>query len=204
MRTETSFDEIDNETARSQYNSWAARKSETLDEFMMRKRKIELNNLVRMVIDKELTEQEKEIVGLHWYGGKSVIETAEALGMSKSLISKKISKINDKIYDKLKYALEFRFGSDFLGECRVIIKSKAECPVAAGPASTARRIKQLRLSQAMTLGDVSEMTGIDTVRLEKIESSRKEATSSELAKIACAFRTSADYIIFGEKERMCC
>ena len=142
MRTETSFDEIDNETARSQYNSWAARKSETLDEFMMRKRKIELNNLVRMVIDKELTEQEKEIVGLHWYGGKSAIETAEALGMSKSLISKKISKINDKIYDKLKYALEFRFGSDFLGECRVIIKSKAECPVAAGPASTARRIKQ--------------------------------------------------------------
>lgn len=202
MQYLTSFDRIDIETAKGQYDRWAAKKCETLDEFLLRKRKIELNNLVKKVIENELSETEKEIVKLHWYENKNITETAEALGINKATVSKKLDKINDKIYEKLKYAIEYRFGRDYLPQSAVIIKSKDPFIHSIEPISTAKRIRHLRASQAMSLHDVSEMTNISIHRLERIENAEADATASDLAKIAIAFRTSTDYIVFGN-ERKC-
>ncbi len=201
MQESTSFDRIDLETAQAQYDNWAAKKCETLDEFMMRKRRIELNNLVKKVIEAELSKTEKEIVKLHWYNEKSLMETAEILGLSKSTVSKKLARINETVYEKLKYAIEYRFGKNYLAQSEVIIKNKDPFINSIKPNGTAKRIRHLRISQAMTLNDVSEMTGIGVKRLERIESAENDATSTDLAKIASAFRTSIDYIVFGERER---
>ncbi|MBQ7295914.1 MAG: helix-turn-helix domain-containing protein [Clostridia bacterium] len=204
MKETTSFDKVDYETAQIQYDSWAAKKCETLDEFLLRKRKIELINLVRKVLENELNENDKELVRLHWYEGKSVTEAANILSCSKSSVSKRLEKINSIVYDKLKYAIEYRFGADNSQNMAVIIKSKDALACCAKPESTSQRIKSLRLSQGMSLEDVSDMTNISKKCLERIENAEKDATSNELAKIATAFRTSTDYIIFGKKERKCC
>lgn len=204
MQESTSFDKIDLETARSQYDRWAAEKCETLDEFMLRKRKIELNSLVRKVIENELDETEKEIVRLHWSDGKSMADIAKIMNVNKGTVSRKIDKITDTVYEKLKYAIEFLFGKDSLPRYAVIIKSKDPYIHSIKPYSTANRIRHLRLAQSMTLEDVSEMTDISVKRLDLIEKAKKDATASDLAKIAIAFRTSTDYLVFGEEERKCC
>lgn len=201
MQESTSFDRIDIETAKSQYDSWAAKKSETLDEFLLRKRKMELNNLVKKVIENELSENEKEIVRLHWYGGKKLTEIAKLLGVNKATISKKLDKINDIVYEKLKYAIEYRFGRDYLPQSAVIIKGGDPYVFSIKPDSTAKRIRQLRVSHAFSLEDVSEMTRISTARLEDIEKSEKDPTASDLAKLAAVFRTSTDYIVFGNERK---
>lgn len=203
MNERTSFDRIEYETARSQYDSWAAKKCETLDEYILRKRKIELNALVKRVLDNELSNKDKAIVRLHWYKGKTAKETADILGIDKSTVSKHLDKINSIVYDKLKYAIEYRYGRQYAQESAIIIKGRNAFAFIAEPRSTGQRIKKLRLAQAMTLEDVSEMTGIGKKKLESLESSEKDATASDLAAIAAAFKTSTDYLIFGKDERKC-
>ncbi len=204
MRNSISLDEIDAYTAESQYNSWQTKQYETLDEFMLRKRKIELIALVRKVVENELSEKDKTIITLHWYEGKTITQTAEVLGVDKSTVSKRLERINEIVYDKLKYALEYRYGNEHTDTVGFIVKNKDALCCGVRPKNTAQRIKTLRLSQAMTISDVSEMTHISEERLEKIEKAEKDISAGDLAKIAVAFKTSADYIIFGSKERECC
>lgn len=203
MKNLTSFDSVDIETARSQYDSWATEKSESLDEFLLRKRKIELRQLVRKVILKELSSEQQLLVKLHWYKNKTVSETAELLGISKSTVSKRLDKINEIVFDKLKYAIEYRYGNDFSQSACMIIKNKDAFCCFVKPENTAERIKSLRLFQAMTVDDVSEMTGISPETIENIESGNTEVTDTYLAKLATAFKVKVDYIVFGKEERMC-
>lgn len=203
MKEDTSFDEVDYETAKQQYNSWMSKQSESLDEFIIRKRKIELISLVKKVIEAELNDKDKEIVRLHWYESKSVTQTAQEMGMDKSTVSRRLEKINDVIYDKLKYAVEYRFGKDYAENARVIVKSKDALCSFVNADSTCARIREKRISQGMTHKDVSDMTGISEKALQSIESGKAEATVTQIAKIAVAFNTSVDYLLFGSKERKC-
>lgn len=203
MKEDTSFDEVDYVTARQQYDSWMSKQSESLDEFILRKRKIELISLVKKVIEAELNEKDKEIVRLHWYESKSVTQTAQALGIDKSTVSRRIEKINDIIYDKLKYAIEYRYGNDYSQSAKVIVKSKDALCSFVKSDSPADRIRQMRISQALTHKDICDMTGISEKTIEKIECGKAEATATQIAKIAVAFKVSVDYILFGSNERKC-
>ena len=114
-----SFNKSDYENAQLAFSLWQSKQQETIDEYLMRKRKIELNCLVRQVIENELCAIDKTIVQLHWYRGKTVNETAEAIGIDRSNISRRLDKINDIIYDKLKYAIQYRYGKDYSSSVKV-------------------------------------------------------------------------------------
>ena len=169
--------------------------------YMMRKRKIELHNLVRLVIENELTDTDKAIVQLHWFKQKNINEVAQHIGLDRSNVSRRLDKINDIIYDKLKYALQYRYGKDYSASARLIIKNKdALCIVSDAENTVAQRIKNLRLRQGMTLKDTQDMTGIRESRLQDIEKGKCQATVEDIRLIATAFKTSGDYIIFGKKK----
>ena len=57
-----SFSKADIESAHLAFSMWQGTQQETVDEYVMRKRKIELNCLVNEVIENELTDEEKAIV----------------------------------------------------------------------------------------------------------------------------------------------
>lgn len=196
-----SFTQSDFENAQLAFSLWQSTQHETVDEYMMRKRKIELNCLVREVINNELDEKDKAIVRLHWFKGKSISDVAKIIGIDRSNISRRLDKINDIIYDKLKYALQYRYGKDYSSSVRVIIKNKdALCFVSDSAETTALRIKNLRLSQGLSLCDVCQMTGIKEKRLAELEEDKCPVTAEDIRLIATAFKTSGDYIIFGKKK----
>ena len=119
-----SFNKSDFENAQLAFSLWQSTQHESVDEYVMRKRKIELNCLVREVIENELSDKDKMIVQLHWFRGKCINEVAQTVGIDRSNISRRLDKINDIIYDKLKYALQYRYGKDYSSSVRVIIKNK--------------------------------------------------------------------------------
>ena len=196
-----SFSQADYENAQLAFSLWQGTQQETIDEYMMRKRKIELHNLVRLVIENELTDTDKAIVQLHWFKQKNINEVAQHIGLDRSNVSRRLDKINDIIYDKLKYALQYRYGKDYSASARLIIKNKdALCIVSDAENTVAQRIKNLRLRQGMTLKDTQDMTGIRESRLQDIEKGKCQATAEDIRLIATAFKTSGDYIIFGKKK----
>ena len=199
--TQNSFHKTDIEGAKTAFRHWQSTQNETIDEYLLRKRKIELNCLVKKVIEEELSDTDKEIVSLHWYQGKSITEAASIMGIDRSNVSRRLDKINDIIYDKLKYAIEYRYGKDYSSSVKMIIKNKdALCLITEDFDSPAGRIRNLRQSQGFSLEDTKAMTGLGTKCIEAIESGERELSVSDIIRFATAFKTSGDYIIFGKKE----
>ena len=195
------FYKSDYENAQLAFSLWQGKQHETLDEYMLRKRKIELNCLVREVIENELSDTDKIIVQLHWYDNKTINQIAEIIGIDRSNVSRRLDKINGIIYDKLKYALQYRYGKDYSASVRVIIKNKDALFVVSGSQnSIEERIRNLRLTQCMSIKDASDMTGISEKHLRDIENCTVKATAEDVRLIATAFKTSGDYIIFGKKK----
>ena len=200
---ENSFSKQDYLLAMESLTAWREQTNETVDTLSLRRRKQELNALVRKVIRNELNHEEQLLVKLHWYDGMSQSEIARKLGIDRSTVSRKLRNITDTIYDKLKYAIEFRFGKSFSDESKLIITDRKAYTCCINRNEITRRLIALRSEQCLTVGQVSELTGIDKKRIESIEKDATKLTVLELKKFALLFRTTSDYILFGDPmERM--
>ena len=60
------------------------------------------------------------------------------------------------------------------------------------------RIMNLRKRQGFTLDDAGAMTGLGAKRIEAIENESEKISVNDIRRIATAFRTTADYIVFGK------
>ena len=193
-----SFEKEEYYLAREAFAAWQSKAHESIDEYIMRQRKHELNELVNKVIEKELSVTDRLIVELHWFRGYSKSEVARKLGIDPSTVTRRLEKINDTIYDKLKYVIEYRYGSSFSKKAGIIIKNKNALFSYTEPTVLSERVRQLRLRQCLELRDVSEMTGIPEKALKEIEEKGREMSATEIRKLSVLYGTTADYIIFGK------
>lgn len=200
---ENVFTRQEQSEAKEAFALWQGKEAEQLDEYTLRKRKAELYALVRKVIKNELDPSMQEFVRLYWYEEKSLSEISEIMGLDKSTLSRKEKKINDIIYDKLKYAMEYRFGKAFNETARLVIKSRSPVCYPCDGESISQRIRNLRLRQSLEARDIAEATGIGKKRMDLIEKEGGQATADELSRLARLFGTTSDYIIFGNKGGIC-
>lgn len=182
---------------RLSFADWQSKNHELVDEYTLKKRKAELYALVRKVIKNELDPVQQEIVRLHWYEGKSLNEIADILCIDRSTVFRKEKKINEVIYDKLKYALEYRFGKDFATSPLITSKDDriACCPVEGR--SISMRLRDLRLRQGISDKEVKRELGIKCSRLDLIEATGELMTIPELQSLTLLYGTTSDYVIFG-------
>lgn len=196
---ENSFDMADALSAKEVFSRWQAEQSQEIDDYILRQRKAELQSLVRQVIRNELSEPDRRLVQLHWYEGAAKEEIAHMTGMSRSAVYRRFEKINTILYEKLKYAIEYRYGTGSTQTAKVIIKQCTACPADFGTLSEiGKRLYRLRESQILTLEEVGKLTGIGEKRLGTIEKNGKDMTMLEVKKLAAFYKVSTDYIIFGK------
>lgn len=74
------------------------------------KKKAEFSKLLRRAIHNELSEVDAEILNMYFFKGFTTREIAEVYGITHSSVSRRINKSLDTLYEKLKYAAEYRFG----------------------------------------------------------------------------------------------
>ncbi len=192
-----SFEKEEYALAREAFAAWQSKNHEDVDEYILRQRKCELNELVNRVIDNELTVTDRLIVNLHWYQGYSKSEIARKLSIEPSTVSRRLDKITDIIYDKLKYAIEYRYGPVYLHKTKLMLKSKDAFFSYSEPEVLSGRIKQLRMKQGLEISEVSEMTGISVKALKETEEKGRELTATEIRKLSVFYGVTTDYIIFG-------
>lgn len=196
---QNSFTKIEAISAKEAFAAWQAQESGEIEDYILRNRRRELQELVKKVIKNELCEKDRILVSLHWYKGKSKEEIAKILNVDRSTVFRRFEKINDIIYEKLKYAIEYRYGDDFSSKAMMLIKKDVS---SAGTLreleSIGSRLMRLRKEQYLSKKDVCRFIGIGEERLSLIEKSGKEITMIELKKLASFFRVSSDYIVFGK------
>ena len=192
-----SFEKEEYFLAREAFTRWQSKTYEDIDGYILRQRKCELNKLVNKVIRQELSPADRLMVELHWYQGLSKSEIARKLAIEPSTVGRRLEKITDIIYEKLKYALEYRYGSCFSQRAKVIIKNKDAFFSYTEPEILSSRLRQLRMKQGLELNEVSEMTGIPEKILRETEEKGRELTATEIKKLSVFYGTTSDYIIFG-------
>ncbi|MGN1443558.1 MAG: helix-turn-helix domain-containing protein [Acutalibacteraceae bacterium] len=197
---ENSFDISDAYYAKQAFAAWQAKDAQELEDYIIRQRKAELNELVRQVIQNELCQQDRLLVDLHWYKGFSKEEIAKMTEMSRSAVYRRFEKINGIIYASLKYAIQYRYGTENEKSAKVLLKQSTVCPGDCFSLTEAgKRLFQLRESQFLTRREVGDKTGIGEKRLGEIEKNGRNATMLEIKKLASFYKVSSDYIIFGKQ-----
>lgn len=197
--SKNSFTQADYMLAKEAYQKWEGKKYESVDEYILRKRKIELNNLVNTVIENELSDEDKLIVKLHWYDGLSTTKIAAIIGADRTTIFRRLEKINSIIYEKLKYAIEYRYGRDYSRQAKIIIKNADGLHCFISPQEIGERLRDLRARQCLSQAEVGALTGILPERISELEKCGSKMTAAELKRISKLFQTTSDYIIFGKQ-----
>lgn len=191
--------ELESSAEAYSFSQWQIKQQQEADDSAFRKQKTELYALVRRVIKNELSDTQQLIVRLRWYEGKNLDEISEMTGLDKSTVSRKEKRINDIIFDKLKYAMEYRYGKTFSQSTSDIVKSNrvACCPVKEK--SISERLRNLRIRNDFTVKDIAAFTGIKESRIIFIEAEGEQINIGELSKLSQLYSTTTDYIIFGKE-----
>lgn len=92
------------------YQMWQAEQQEEKTATEIAQQNRLFNLLVTKAIHNELSETDAEILKLYFYKGYTQRELAELFGVNVSTISRRIDKSLNTLYEKLKYAAEYRFG----------------------------------------------------------------------------------------------
>ena len=192
------FSKQDFEMSKYSYDMWESEKTESVDEYALRRRKIELCALVRKIIETDFDEKERQLIELRLQERMCVSEIAKLLGVHKTTVYRRLDKIESKLYDKLKYAVSYRYGSSFSQKAKNIVKNCDALRFCNKPDSMAKRIANLRLLQCFTQEEVCEMTGIKTERLKILETTGDNVTALEISKLSLFYKVSSDFILFGK------
>ena len=195
-----SFTSSDYINAKESFIRWKGNINESVDSYVLRQRKAELRELVKRVVKNELSDYDRLIVTLRWYENYSVVEIARKPGVDRSTVNRHLEKINTIIYDKLKYAIEYRYGRGYSDASEIIIKSDEAFSCVVKSNEVSDRLLYLREKQFFSLEDVSSMTGIGKERLSELEEYGSKMTMTELKKLCTFYRCSSDYLLFGKLE----
>ena len=74
------------------------------------KKKAEFNDLLKRAIHNEIPADDAKILQMYFFQGYTKTKIAEYFGVNHSTIVRRINKSLDTLYEKLKYAAEYRFG----------------------------------------------------------------------------------------------
>lgn len=179
------------------FRAWQANAREAEKEELLLKRKEELQKLVRKVIKEELDEFDRKLVELHWYKGFSKSAIAGMLGVDRTTVHRHFTKINETVYEKLKYAVELIYGRSGEKEIKAISENSKTLSSHINADKISQRLKALRAKECLTVEYLSRKTDISQQRLNQIEKRGSIMTMAELKKLTSFYNVSCNYIIFG-------
>lgn len=198
--TKSSFDLYDYwQTVNAFGNIYAGEKSR-FDELMMRKRKAELCALLQKVIQNELGEQDRLLIRLHWYQGKNAQELAETLQLDRSSVYRRIERITNTLFEKMKYALSYRYDNDFAQTAAHLLGSDLNKEL-QNQQSAGGTLKRCRKRMCLSTQELGALLGLPDSRITLLETDADTMTVGELRKFMNLYGLSADSLLFGDSER---
>ena len=157
-----------------------------------------LHALVRRVIREELNEQDRLLVRLHWYRGKSMDEIAQLVGMDRSAVYRRMDRIHKTVYDRLKYAVDFRFDSEFRPGAHEALQSagRSACAIEALN-GIGERLCRARQQKNYSFRDVQRAAGIAPDRMLALEADGRQMMMTELSALCKALGVGVSELLFG-------
>lgn len=191
--TDMTFDE-----ACTAFFNWKDAVTESAKDYSERVRKMKLLSIFRSIIENELTPEQRQMLVLKYFEGKSGEEIASMRGISRSTVNRNLNKITGIIGEYMKYVFEYadlepRYNAPplYVEQAVALMARDAAKPEKAGERMKAEREKKL-----LSTLQVSESTGVGQKRLEIFENGGN-ITLGEFTRLLLFYRMSADKALFG-------
>lgn len=194
-----SFAVSDYYLAKRAFSVWQSSQYGELDDYLLRQRKAELYALVRKVVKNELDKTEQLIVKLRFEKEYSLKQIAAVLGVDTSTVSRRLNKIDDTLYEKLKYAMEYRFGKNAEPTMLLVKKDVGSALKKEAETTVSSRLRCLRRKNYISLTELSKCTDISLSKLEKAEKGEVTLSAVDVMKLSEFYCVTSDYILFGKK-----
>ena len=194
-----SFEASDYYRAQRAFSAWQSRQYTELDDYLLRQRKSELYALVNKVVENELDKTERLIVKLRFSENRTLKEIADVLDVDTSTVSRRLDKIDDTLYEKLKYAIEYRFGKNAKDSMVLVKRSVSDSCKTEAKNTIASRLRDLRGKSFLQISDVAKCTAISASVLEKAEKGDINLNAIDLMALSEFYAVTSDYILFGKK-----
>ncbi|MCQ2481225.1 MAG: helix-turn-helix domain-containing protein [Clostridia bacterium] len=158
-------------------------------EYAWRRRRTDLADLVNVAIERELTDSEKGIVTDIYFNYMTPRKVAEKRKISRSAVYKTLRVATEKLKKPLSYVVMYQ--QDFIGEGADDTRFYDALNIAAAGRrqadSTGEALKNLRLSQALTLTQSAKAAGLSVARLRRIENMEAEPTFDNVLRLCTAY-----------------
>lgn len=169
-------------------------------EYALRKRNIDLSELLDKAIENELSDNEKSVIKDIYYDNMSSAGVAEKRGISRSTVNATRLRAEKKLYSVLRYVKMYQ--QDFIGKgCDDLLSQIA--PVTYGKhcsgAGFPKNLRSERLSHNISIEKISDATGINPQRIRDFESGELLPDIAELKSLSIAFGTTPDRLLDFER-----
>lgn len=171
---------------------------ETPVAYALRKRDVDMAFLLEKAIEKELSENEREVIKDYWYQSLTLSQIAKSKGITPAAVNKTLERANEKIKRALSYVVMYQQRVEDLSLMPAVLgRAKVIAAAANSPAENfGERLTQLRKSKGITAKKLCKATGIDFQRLRYLERSHLP-DCEELIALSEFFSVSIDFILKG-------
>lgn len=174
---------------------------ERQDEYLERKREVDMSVLLERVIENDLSDTQRRVLKKIAVDGQKAQMIAEELSVNISTVYRIYNNAVEKIRELLKYAVMYQ--RDCLKEellpldikkylCCLAIKNFSE-------KSINHRIRALMMRERISLNQLCEACGIEEKRMKLILESTEQISPQEAVVISVFLNTTTDYLLKGEK-----
>ncbi len=181
------------------YSRWVRSEAEDADTYVRRRKVIDLAQIVRSVIENDLTESQRTMIRMHYFENLSVTQIADKTQVSLSSVVKTIRRAEENIRHAVQYVVQYQY--DMRNMTVLPCAVREALVTAAGRygrgTDVADRLRRLREGECLSLSAVSAGTHIPQERLQALEEGKSLPDCGELIRLSAYYDVTTDSILKG-------
>lgn len=176
---------------------------ESIDSLVSRIRKVGTARLVEEIIENRLSETQRRFMKEYWFEGKNTSQIARDNNVSQANVYRTISRANETVKELITPLVKYHTDLTEIDLQPLHIQELIEISSAAKrkEGNLAEKLKNLRLSNAVTPEQLAQAVCITVNDIKKIENGSKEVTVDILKRYSKVFNIEIDLKLIKGKGR---
>ncbi len=198
--TSTQFSSEEILNARSEFDFCYDKNIENPRQYLERKRKRDMQNLICFIIENDLPQRGREVFKKVFFDGEKIKIVAESMGISSSNVYRYYNEALRIIKEKLKYVVFYQNSceKDKMMPLEVMANKGAISRRNFSSSAVNMRLLRLMNRENIEKNILCRFAGLDANKFEEVLKGKEQLNAEEITALSGFFGVTADYILKGD------
>lgn len=198
--TSTQFSSEEILNARSEFDFYYDKNIENPGQYLERKRKRDMQNLICFIIENDLPQRGREVFKKVFFDGEKIKIVAESMGISSSNVYRYYNESLRIIKEKLKYVVFYQNSceKDKMMPLEVMANKGAISRRNFSSSAVNMRLLRLMNRENIEKNILCRFAGLDANKFEEVLKGKEQLNAEEITALSGFFGVTADYILKGD------